>query len=146
MKINIKPDDIYNALFTPDLSKTDEIKYKNILDLFKFKNRTDKTLTDTNNWYFNSYWLKSYIDRYYNLHYYGNNIFELHLNYKTNYYGNSDEYLFNNKYCKTYIVHVNNKVYSVTWTTDIDQLFNLLTKLFSKELRINKIKNIINEK
>jgi hypothetical protein len=37
-------------------------------------------------------------------------------------------------------------VYDVTWTTDIKQLFDLLTMLFPKELRSEKIKNIINEK
>jgi hypothetical protein len=144
MKINIQPDDIYKALFTPDLSKIDEIKYKNLLDLFKFKKRT----SGKKNWYFYSFWIKSYTDRYYNLHYYGNNKFVLHLNYKSNYYGDSFEYLQYNKHCNEHSVSRNKmgSVYSATWTTDIEQLLDLLTMLFPKELRSEKIKNIINEK
>jgi len=143
--INIQPDDIYKTLFTSDLRKTDEIKYKNLLDLFKFKKRTP---CKGNNWYFDSYWIKSYTDRYYNLHYYGNNRFELHLNYKSNYYGDSFEYLQYNKHCDEFNISRNKvgSVYSATWTTGIEQLLDLLTMLFSKELRSEKIKNIINEK
>jgi len=144
MKLNITNNEILESLFSPDLSDVDEQRYRDILNIFHFKNRTGGK---GDNWYFTSHWVKSYYNRYYNLSYNGRNNFNLHLNYKQSYYGNKKQYLDYNKYCDKYEVDYNyiGDVYSVTWFTGINELYELLNMVFHKDLRTRKLKKILED-
>lgn len=126
------------------MNKINENKYRNIIKLFKFKERA----SGKKRWFYESYWIKSYKDRYYNMTYYGNDRFRLHLNFRYEFRGDMKEYINYNNYCTSYEISKNylGDVYSVTWFTEIDKLDKLLEMLFPKDLRSEKIKNIINEK
>ena len=143
MNLNIT-NDIIESLYNTNMNKINENKYRNIIKLFKFKERAP----GKKRWFFESYWIKSYNDRYYNMTYYGNDSFRLHLNFKQEHYGRMEEYIKYNKHCSNYEINQNflGDVYSVTWFTEIDKLDKLLEMLFPKDLRSEKIKNIINEK
>ena len=145
MNLNMTSNDIIESLYTEDLDIDSIDKYRKILNLFNFNERVKGK---GGKWYYESYWVKSYKDRYYNLNYYGSDRFMLHLNFKTADHGSVEEYKKYNKYSNEYTFNKNmdNEIYDATWFTDIENLDKLLLMLFNKELRSVKMKNIINEK